>query len=74
MGRDQRRQTGVNGPAPERMSTLPTNPNKPEAGPAPAKPPIIASVPVWLYLALMLLGYALLTQVVKTWFIRRFGE
>ena len=28
----------------------------------------------WLYLALMLLGYALLTQVVKTWFIRRFGE
>ena len=28
----------------------------------------------WLYLALMLLGYALLTQVVKAWFIRRFGE
>jgi Mg2+-importing ATPase len=28
----------------------------------------------WLYLAIMLLGYALLTQVVKTWFIRRFGE
>jgi Mg2+-importing ATPase len=28
----------------------------------------------WLYLAMMLLGYALLTQVVKTWFIRRFGE
>jgi Mg2+-importing ATPase len=28
----------------------------------------------WLYLALMLLGYALLTQVVKTWFIRKFGE
>jgi Mg2+-importing ATPase len=28
----------------------------------------------WLYLALMLLGYAILTQVVKTWFIRRFGE
>jgi hypothetical protein len=26
------------------------------------------------YLAIMLLGYALLTQVVKTWFIRRFGE
>jgi Mg2+-importing ATPase len=24
----------------------------------------------WLYLAIMLLGYALLTQVVKTWFIR----
>ncbi len=28
----------------------------------------------WLYLALMLLGYAILTQGVKTWFIRRFGE
>ena len=28
----------------------------------------------WLYLAVMLLGYAILTQVVKTWFIRRFGE
>jgi Mg2+-importing ATPase len=28
----------------------------------------------WLYLAIMLLGYALLTQLVKTWFIRRFGE
>ena len=28
----------------------------------------------WLYLAFMLLGYAILTQVVKTWFIRRFGE
>jgi len=28
----------------------------------------------WLFLALMMLGYALLTQVVKTWFIRRFGE
>jgi Mg2+-importing ATPase len=28
----------------------------------------------WLYLAIMLLGYALLTQVVKTWFIRRFGD
>jgi Mg2+-importing ATPase len=28
----------------------------------------------WLYLAIMLLGYALLTQVVKSWFIRRFGE
>jgi Mg2+-importing ATPase len=28
----------------------------------------------WLFLALMLLGYALLTQVVKTWFVRRFGE
>jgi P-type Mg2+ transporter len=28
----------------------------------------------WLYLALMLLCYAILTQLVKTWFIRRFGE
>jgi Mg2+-importing ATPase len=28
----------------------------------------------WLFLAMMLLGYAILTQVVKTWFIRRFGE
>ena len=28
----------------------------------------------WLYLAMMLLGYAVLTQIVKTWFIRRFGE
>jgi len=28
----------------------------------------------WLFLAVMLLGYALLTQVVKTWFVRRFGE
>jgi Mg2+-importing ATPase len=28
----------------------------------------------WLYLAIMLLGYALLTQLVKSWFIRRFGE
>jgi len=28
----------------------------------------------WLFLAIMLLGYAMLTQVVKTWFIRRFGE
>jgi Mg2+-importing ATPase len=28
----------------------------------------------WLYLTIMLLGYALLTQVVKTWFMRRFGE
>ena len=27
----------------------------------------------WLYLALMLLGYALLTQWVKTWFVRKFG-
>jgi len=28
----------------------------------------------WLYLVLMLIGYALLTQVVKTWFVRRIGE
>jgi Mg2+-importing ATPase len=28
----------------------------------------------WLFLAIILLGYALLTQAVKTWFIRRFGE
>ena len=28
----------------------------------------------WLFLAIMLLGYAILTQVVKTWFIHRFGE
>jgi Mg2+-importing ATPase len=28
----------------------------------------------WLYLAMMLLGYAILTQMVKTWFIHRFGE
>jgi Mg2+-importing ATPase len=28
----------------------------------------------WLYLAVMMLGYAILTQLVKTWFIRRFGE
>ena len=28
----------------------------------------------WLYLVIMLLGYALLTQVVKTCFIRKFGE
>ena len=28
----------------------------------------------WLFLAVMLLGYAILTQGVKTWFIRRFGE
>ncbi|MGA2071752.1 MAG: magnesium-translocating P-type ATPase [Sedimentisphaerales bacterium] len=28
----------------------------------------------WLYLAIILLGYAILTQVVKAWFIRRFGE
>jgi Mg2+-importing ATPase len=28
----------------------------------------------WRYLATMLFGYAILTQLVKTWFIRRFGE
>ena len=28
----------------------------------------------WLFLFIMMLGYALLTQVVKTWFIRRIGE
>jgi len=28
----------------------------------------------WLFLGLMMLGYAALTQVVKTWFVRRFGE
>lgn len=28
----------------------------------------------WLYLAIMMLGYAVLTQVVKVWFVKRFGE
>jgi Mg2+-importing ATPase len=28
----------------------------------------------WLFLAVMMLAYAILTQVVKIWFIRRFGE
>ena len=28
----------------------------------------------WLLLAIMLVGYVILTQVVKTWFYRRFGE
>jgi Mg2+-importing ATPase len=28
----------------------------------------------WLLLAGMLLGYVMLTQVVKTWFVRRFGD
>src|ERR1035441_7806869 len=28
----------------------------------------------WLFLAIMLLAYAILTRVVKNWFIRRFGE
>jgi len=27
-----------------------------------------------LFLAIMLLGYAIVIQVVETWFIRRFGE
>ena len=28
----------------------------------------------WLFLGIMLLAYALLTQGVKTWFMRKFGE
>ena len=28
----------------------------------------------WLLLAMMLLGYMILTQGVKTWFFHRFGE
>ena len=28
----------------------------------------------WLFLAIMLLGYAILTQAAKTWFMRRFGD
>ena len=28
----------------------------------------------WLFLTIMMLGYAILTQVVKTWFIRRYSE
>jgi len=28
----------------------------------------------WPLLAIMLLGYVILTQFVKTWFYRRFGE
>jgi hypothetical protein len=28
----------------------------------------------WLPLAIMLLGYVALTQVVKVWFVRRFGS
>ena len=28
----------------------------------------------WLFLALILAGYAVLTQIVKNWFVRRFGE
>jgi Mg2+-importing ATPase len=30
--------------------------------------------PYWLFLIGMMLGYILLTQVVKTWFFRKFGE
>jgi len=28
----------------------------------------------WLYLTIMMLGYAVLTQLVKAWFVRKFGE
>ena len=28
----------------------------------------------WVFLAVLLLAYAILTQMVKIWFIRRFGE
>ena len=28
----------------------------------------------WLLLAIMLPGYVILTQLVKTWFYRRFGD
>jgi Mg2+-importing ATPase len=28
----------------------------------------------WLFLVLILVGYAVLTQLVKSWFVRRFGE
>jgi len=45
------------------------------AGYALAQLPVPAGkVIYWLLLAVMLLGYAILTQLVKTWFIRRFGE
>jgi Mg2+-importing ATPase len=30
--------------------------------------------PFWLFLVLVLPGYAILTQLMKTWFIRRYGE
>jgi Mg2+-importing ATPase len=30
--------------------------------------------PYWLLLAIMLLCYMILTQLVKTWFVRRYGE
>ena len=40
--------------------------------------PTLGFVPLpplyWLLLAVMLLGYVLLTQVVKTWFYRRYGD
>ena len=28
----------------------------------------------WLFPAMMLVGYTVLTQLVKTWFVRRLGE
>jgi Mg2+-importing ATPase len=28
----------------------------------------------WLFLAVMLICYVILTQIIKTWFIRKFGE
>ncbi len=28
----------------------------------------------WLYLTIMMLGYAVLTQLVKAWFVRKFGD
>jgi hypothetical protein len=28
----------------------------------------------WLYLVIILVGYAILTQIVKAWFVRRFDE
>ena len=28
----------------------------------------------WVFLAMMMIGYILLTQVIKTWFIRKYGE
>ena len=28
----------------------------------------------WLYLTILMLGYAVLTQLVKAWFVRKFGE
>ena len=31
-------------------------------------------VQFWLFLVAILLGYAVLTQIVKIWFVRKFGE